>query len=121
MSLATAEESVRYFRRALKLSPQDPLAHDFEGAVATALHLAGRYEEALLMTRQSMASQRDAGLSYEPVVAASLARLGRLDEAAVAARELRARFPKGSLEPARIFAADEVIDFLQEGLELAGF
>jgi len=120
LSLDTAGESLRYFQRALRLSPRDPLAHDFEGAIATAFHLAGRHEEAIAMTRRSMASQREAGFSYEPVIAASLARLGRVDEARAAIAQLLTRFPNPSLEPARIFAADEVIDHLQEGLRLAG-
>ena len=78
------------------------------------------YEEAMVMARQSMASQGEAGFSYEPVIAASLARLGRMDEARDAAKALHARFPNATLEPTRIFAADEVVDHLREGLRLAG-
>lgn len=120
LALDTAEEAASSFARALRLSPRDPLIHDFEGALSVALHLAGRYQEAVAMARRSMTSQGEAGFSYEPLVAASLARMGQLDEAREAGRVLRERFPDASLEPVRIFVSDEVVDHLREGLRLAG-
>jgi adenylate cyclase len=120
LSLENAETALACFRRALRLSPRDPMRHDFEGTIAMACHLAGRHEEAIAMARQSMASGGDAGFSYEPLIAASLARLGRDEEARAAAAELHARFPEATLDPVRVFAADEVVDYLIESLRLAG-
>lgn len=116
-----AEEASRMFERALRLSPRDPLFHDFEGAAATAFHISGRHEEAIAMARSSMASLGDAGFSYQPLIAASLARLGRLDEARSEASLLQEQFPNASLDPARLFVADEVIDYVAESLRIAGF
>jgi adenylate cyclase len=120
LDLEHAEEARACFLRALRLSPHDPMAHDFEGGLAFASFLAGRYDEAIEMARQSMASQGEAGFSYEPVIAASLARMGRLDEARAAATALQARYPDASLEPARVFTREEAIDQLREALALAG-
>jgi adenylate cyclase len=121
LSLEQAETSVDSFRRALRLSPLDPMRHDFEGALSVACYLAGRYEDSIAMAVRSMASRGDAGFAYDPVIAASLARMGRDEEARAAAEELRRRFPGASLESARVFASDEVIDHLREGLAMAGF
>ncbi len=119
LGLETADEALGYFRRALRLSPRDPLAHDFEGAIAVACYLTGDYVGALAMARQSMVSLREAGISYEPMIVAALVRSGRLDEAKEAGRRLLERHPEASLDPSRIFAADEVIDHVREALQLA--
>ena len=120
LSFESADEALLALQRALRLSPRDPLAHDFEGAVAVAHYLLGEYEEAIEMTRRSLASQREMGISYEPLLAASLARQGRMEEALEAAQSLAARYPDASLEPSRLLAADEVIDHIQESLRMAG-
>lgn len=121
LDLQEAETSVAYFRRALRLSPLDPMRHDFEGALSVACYIAGRYEESIAMAARSMASQGEVGFAYDPMIAASLARMGRDEEARVASEELRRRFPNASLEPARVFTSDDVIDHVREGLALAGF
>jgi TolB-like protein/DNA-binding CsgD family transcriptional regulator/Flp pilus assembly protein TadD len=120
LSHERAEEALAAFERALRLSPLDPLAHDFLGALSVAHYLAGHYEEAIDAARRSLASEREVGFSYEPIVAASLVRLGRDAEAREAARALLARFPAASLDPARVFAPDAVIDDLRGALRRAG-
>ena len=64
----------------MRLSPLDPLSRGFTGGLAVAHLIAGRYQEALEWADRSWAAQLD----YRPALrakVASLAQLGRIDEA----------------------------------------
>ena len=64
----------------MRLSPLDPLSRGFTGRLAVAHLIAGRYQEALEWADRSLAAQLD----YRPALrakVASLAQLGRIDEA----------------------------------------
>lgn len=85
-------EAIDRFRTALRLSPIDPALHSFQSGLALALHLAGRYEEAVRWAAKSLAEQ-PGWLTAQRVLAASLARLGRAEEAQEAVRRLLELWP----------------------------
>lgn len=107
--------------RALRLSPQDPIGFLFTSRIALAHYHLGNYEEALHFANLALASRR---LHLVLIVAiASLARLGRLDEASALVGELPEVAPQdpagywGSVHP---YADPDDRQHLYEGLRKAG-
>jgi adenylate cyclase len=86
--LGRPEDGLHAIDRALRLSPSDPQIFFWHSTKASALYLCGRYAEAMESARQSLGLRR-----YHTalrVLAASYARLGRMDEARDAVRDLLA-------------------------------
>jgi tetratricopeptide (TPR) repeat protein len=75
-----AEEVEADVLEALRLSPRDPLAHMWFAIAGSAKASLGEYEQALLWLRKSIEANRNSPLPrfYN---AATLAQLGRLDDA----------------------------------------
>ncbi len=116
------DRAVEHLTRALALSPRDPRSATFLFNLASAHFATERYEEALRWAEASLARRPNANASQ--VAAASLALLGRLDEARDALVELLRLRPE--LSPAAIAHYYAVADpdlaiRLVEGLELAGW
>ena len=80
-------EAVRFTERARRLSPLDPQRYYFESLSATAPLAAGDYEKALDLANRSMAGNRRHPSTLR-VRTIALQRLGRIEEARVAASEL---------------------------------
>ena len=78
--IGRAEETEAHIAEALRLSPRDTLAHIWMTTAGVAkLHL-GSYEQAAACFRRSIEANRNYPTPYF-LLAASLAQLGRLDEA----------------------------------------
>ncbi len=116
------DEAVEHLNRALALSPQDPRAGTFLFNLASAHFAAGNYEAALERAEASLARMPSAN-AYQ-VAAASLAHLGRLDEARDALGELVRLRPDGTPEAIRHYyavAKPDLVERMVEGLMLAGW
>jgi adenylate cyclase len=121
--LGRHEEAIRLVEKGVRLSPKDPRLFQWLPALAGAHYQLGNYVEALEAGQRSWILNRKwpAGLRY---VVASLAKLGRLDEARAALGELRLLNP----EPAfvennlrRLYKAPAAVDLILAGLRTAGF
>jgi tetratricopeptide (TPR) repeat protein len=75
-----AEETEAHVGEALRLSPRDTNVHTWKSFAGIAKNLLGSYEQAAAWYRQAIEANRNYPLPYF-LMAASLAQLGRLDEA----------------------------------------
>jgi tetratricopeptide (TPR) repeat protein len=91
--LGRAEEMEGHIQEALRLSPQDTAAHYWLTAAGAAKFFLGLYEEALDRLRRSIEINRNNQVTHIYLVA-TLARLGRLDEARAATRDVLALNPQ---------------------------
>ncbi|MBR0673391.1 TIR domain-containing protein [Neoroseomonas soli] len=94
------EPAIRHFEHAMRLSPLDPWMGSFLMGIAFAHQMAGRLEEAIAFGQSAIRASPHFGAPRR-VVVASLALLGRMEEAREAAEELR-RMSPGAY---RVFAA----------------
>jgi TolB-like protein/tetratricopeptide (TPR) repeat protein len=115
-------QALELLQRAERLSPRDRKAWVTATARAQAHFAAGQFEEALHHARRALAQNPHFGATLR-VVAASLAELGRADEAAQAIRRLLSQEPQLTLSKlhSRLSHMDErmLLPFLQ-GLRKAG-
>ena len=97
-----AERSIDWAERALRISPFDRLNHLPYHALAIAHFLRGRYDEAAHAARRAVQSIPSSSGSHS-VLAAALAKLGRIEEAKAVALQVLALDP--SFSAARFCAA----------------
>jgi TolB-like protein len=90
------QAAIENITRALRLSPLDPLGFKFETALAGAYFVGARYEEAAEASQHALLAS-PTYLTAHRLVAASLAQLGRLDEARSAIAALLAVAPRERL------------------------
>lgn len=81
------KEAVRHTKRALKLSPLDPLKYYFDSLAATAALSAGQYQRALQLAERSLRLNRTHTSTLRAMITA-LWNLGRTAEAQAIASEL---------------------------------
>jgi adenylate cyclase len=81
------KEAVRHTKRALKLSPLDPLKYYFDSLAATAALSAGQYPRALKLAQGSLRLNRTHGSTLRALVTAFW-QLGREDEARATVSDL---------------------------------
>ena len=118
----TIEDSLALFQRAIRLSPNDPLAHVPFTGIAHCHMVRGDYAEALAWAVRSLALNTKFDPTYWMLIAAN-AHLGRMTEARRYLQELRALAPEVTVasiragqrgkDPRRVAA-------ILEGLRLAG-
>jgi TolB-like protein len=107
--------------RALRLSPMDPLIPIMRVALGAAYFTGGQYEQAVACAVPAVRWRRDY-LVARRVLAASLAWLGRLEEAEAVVADLLATSPSETLGSvcARTGFAGEVRERFLQGLRMAG-
>jgi DNA-binding winged helix-turn-helix (wHTH) protein/TolB-like protein len=93
MSQGRFDECVELLQRSIRLSPRDPLLGAFHLHLAVCRFMRGEYDEATASAR--LAVQLGPALPVPPLLlAASLARSGRSDEARAVVAAYLARFPE---------------------------
>jgi tetratricopeptide (TPR) repeat protein len=78
--LGETASAIANFERAIRLSPVDPLLHQFLGGMALALNLEGRHEEAVAVAERAVIEQSNHVATWRHLVA-SYALAGRRDQA----------------------------------------
>jgi TolB-like protein len=78
--LGETASAIANFERAMRLSPIDPLLHQFLGGLALALNLQGRHEDAVAVAERAVIEQPN-HVSTRRHLVASYALAGRLDQA----------------------------------------
>jgi TolB-like protein/class 3 adenylate cyclase len=98
--LGRAEETEAHVGEALRLSPRDTNAHTWKTFAGFAKHILGSYERAVARFREAIEVNRNYPTPYF-FLAASLAQLGRLDEAHSASKAGLALNPAFAISRAR--------------------
>jgi adenylate cyclase len=107
--------------RALRLSPMDPLIPIFHVALGGAYFTGEQYEKAAACAAPAVRSRRDY-LVARRLLAASLAWLGRSEEAVATVADLRAASPTETVGAVAVRTAfvGEVRERFLQGLRMAG-
>jgi adenylate cyclase len=116
------DEAIEKIERAVRLSPQDPMMHFYLYAVAVAHFVAERYEEGVAWAQRSLQDRGDYSLALA-TLAASLALLGRVEQAQATVQELLRLVPGFSLTGLKLFLPAADPDFVErylDGLRKAG-
>ena len=116
-----AERAIEWAERGLRVSPMDRLAFAHHHALAVGHFLRGRYEEAANAARRAVQSNPGFSVAHS-LLAASLARLGKTQEAKAAATQVLALHPSFSASAvcAAIGVAPELAAALTEAWHEAG-
>lgn len=115
-----AEIAAEHFRAAKRQSPLDATTFRFDSGLGLALCMLGRHEEAVPWLQRA-ARDNAAWTTSHRILAAALARLGRLAEAGEAARTLLALEPGYRIATAlRLYRPSPGRDRLVEGMRRAG-
>jgi len=114
------DEAIAHFYCAMRLSPFDRTMVAMLSGLALALCMDGRYEESITWAQRAISEQDTWTASYRPL-AASLAHLGRLDEARGVAAQLLAHDPDYHMAKVRLlYRSSPGADRYLEGLIKAG-
>ena len=117
------EEAIPLAEKGIRLSPSDPRLFMWLPALAAAHYQLRRYERAVEFARRALGLNRD----WPPAVVlsvASLAQLGRAEEAQAALADLKRLFPSPAFVEGltnRLYTDRASADHLLEGLRKAGF
>ncbi|MCA0026129.1 transcriptional regulator, partial [Mesorhizobium sp. B263B1A] len=116
-----AEQAIEWSERGMRLSPFDPWAFAAFDAQAMSHLLRGRYDEACRAAYRSVQANPAHSITYVQL-AAALAKLGRLEEAAVAAARVRELHPtfRYDRQFAAVHCAPALAQCLGEALRAAG-
>ncbi len=115
-------EAIAVFKRALRLSPSDPLGHFMLNGIGLAQLLQGRHAEALETANRSAALNTELDVTYW-VMAPALGYLGRTEEAGRAISKLRSLAPAASISHFRQrlpFRDENDLEVVLEGFRRAG-
>ena len=118
-----SEEAIEYLERAMRLSPRDPFVPWTYHSLALAHFSAARYQEAVQWAERAVNSNPEFGFAHR-TRAASLAALGRLEEAKAALARAEVAEPDFNLAAGArllITADPAVASRYLDGLRLAGF
>jgi tetratricopeptide (TPR) repeat protein len=118
------EAAVPHYQRCIRLSPRSAGVYHVYGGLSVAHLSAGDYEESLRCARLAVAGDTHRGggkaLDFYPVIPASLALLGRIDEAKAAWKRAGAHASRSRMRHTARFTGER-LDALVEGLRLAGW
>ncbi|HEX2648801.1 MAG TPA: winged helix-turn-helix domain-containing protein [Burkholderiales bacterium] len=115
-------EAIAHGEEAIRLSPFDPEMALFLGAIAVAHYTAGRYEEAARHTAEAL-RRRPGFQGAQRLQCASLARMGRLEEARGFLATVRQAQPDLSIDWVRAnipYQTPELLEAFVDGLRKAG-
>jgi tetratricopeptide (TPR) repeat protein len=115
-------EAIAHAQDAIRLSPLDPMMALFLGTIAVAHYTAGRYAEALEYATQA-AQLRPGFQGAHRLRCASLAQVGRIDEARAYLATVRRGQPRLSLDWIRTYVpyqTPELIERFLDGMRKAG-
>ncbi len=115
-----ADESVALLEKAIRLSPRDPMLHEFRLYLASAHFVAGRDAEALAEAGRALVLHRESPFAHG-LSAAAAAFLGRQDAAKQALATLLELDPQHRPDAFRFFHPEPLIDRYIQGLGRAGF
>jgi adenylate cyclase len=118
--LGRPDEGVGLIEKAIRLSPHDPVMHEFLFDLGVAHFLAERYEQAIVWERESLRARPDQPGVYR-VLAASYGHLGRIEEARAALDGMNELAPDFSLEALRVHVPSAVVERYLEGWRKAGW
>jgi len=118
--LGRPDEGVGLIEKAIRLSPHDPVMHEFLFDLGVAHFLAERYEQAIVWERKSLRARPDQPGVYR-VLAASYGHLGRIEEARAALDGMNELAPDFSLEALRVHVPSAVVERYLEGWRKAGW
>jgi len=115
------DRAVEHFEAALRLNPRDPCGDDGVRSMMTAHFFSHRFEESVAWARRMMTVTSVQSIPRR-YAAASLAHLGRTDEARTIIAELLRAQPNSSLERSRQspFRHCWMMDLYIDGLRKAG-
>jgi len=116
------QEAANWIHRALRLSPRDPYIHHFHGDLG-AVHLReGDLVLAIRSLRQAVLLQPPSDpFTHRPLLIASLALEGRVDESRQELFRLQQEDPFFNLELDRTLMSEDMLDQLAKGLAIAGW
>ena len=120
--LGRHEEAIAHEDQAIRLSPRDPMMWTFLQVKAHALYHLERYEEAEVVARRST-RQQSAEFWCWSILAASLAKLGRLEEARAAiatALEHNPAFNQAFVRSHIAWREEDTLQRYLDGLAAAG-
>ena len=106
--------------KAIRLSPQDPLLHEFHYTIASAHFQARRYPQAVEFARRSLELNAVQPGALQ-VLAAALAFEGDTEEAHTTVGQLMKLTPELSEERLREYLNEASAEHRLEGLRLAGW
>jgi len=118
--LGRPDEGVGLIEKAIRLSPHDPVMHEFLFDLGVAHFLAERYEQAIVWERKSLRARPDQPGVYR-VLAASYGHLGRIEEARAALDGMNELAPDFSLQALRVHVPSAVVERYLEGWRKAGW
>jgi len=114
------KEALAHFHCAIRLSPIDRTMITMQSGLGLALCMDAQYEDSIVWCRKAIVEQASWTASYRPL-AASLAQLGRIEEAKLVAEQLRALEPDCSIAKiAALYRRSEGAARYLEGLRKAG-
>ena len=116
------DEAFRYLDEAVRLGQRDPTLPQIVARRSATHYWAGEYEAAVEGMNQVVSHPNARLWLYYAVIAASLVRLGRLDEARTAVRQVRELFPGVTLNMVRelAYSGTEIWDRFVDDLRHAG-
>ena len=123
-AIGNAENAIEHLLQAERLSPRDQKGWFIVGGLSLAYYLSERYDESVSAARRALRENPRFTIALR-ILAASFAKLGRQEEAAVAVQELLRIDPKLTISlwkagrHAMAFTED-VQNRICEGLRLAG-
>jgi adenylate cyclase len=119
-----AEAAIDWYERCIRLSPQGPQVHHVYGGLSLARLSAGDFDGALRCAQRAVAGDPANGqgkvLDFYPVIPASLALLGRIEEAKAAWAAAGAHVSPLRMRHSARFTGER-LEILAEGLRLAGW
>ena len=118
--LGRPDESVGLIEKAIRLSPHDPVMHEFLFDLGVAHFLAERYQEAVVCENRSPQARPDQPGAYR-VLAASYGYLGRTEDARAALDALFRLAPDFSPERLRVYVPPDIVERYLEGWRRAGW